>query len=72
MYLSTKFFLYVQAQQAEGRGDTATMQSQQKLSQGLSITGMVTGVLIYVIWILAVIINSVVTTTTTTTRITVG
>ena len=59
MYLSTKSFLYVQAQEAEGRGDIATMQSQQKLSQGLSIAGMVSGVLIYVIWILAVIIYSV-------------
>ena len=58
MYLNTKSFLYVQAQEAEGRGDTATMQSQQKLSQDLSITGMVSGVLIYVIWILAVIIYS--------------
>jgi len=59
MYLSTKSFQYVQAQEAEGRGDTATMQSQQKLSQGLSIAGMVSGVAIYVIWILAVIIYSV-------------
>ena len=47
---------YIQAQEAEGRGDTTTMLSQHKLSQGLSIAGIVSAVVVYVIWVLIVII----------------
>ena len=47
---------YIQAQEAENRSDTTTMMSQQKLSQGLSIAGIVSGTVVYVIWVIIVII----------------
>jgi len=47
---------YIQAQEAESRADTTTMMSQQKLSQGLSIAGIVSATVVYVIWVIIVII----------------
>ena len=47
---------YIQAQEAEGRGDSTTMLSQQKLSQGLSVAGIVSAFVVYAIWVLIVII----------------